>query len=549
MPSTVRRRAGAATVLLAAALSLTAAPGGPAHAEPPLDLGQQVTDRAGVLSDEERTEVAEAVATLRAEHSIDLHVVLVDSFDTLEGPAWTEQTFARSGLGPGDALLAVAVEQRRYGYAEDTEVTTERAEQIAVDEVEPELRDGDWAQAAISAAEGYAKPTTGWSQRAVLTLWSAIGSVVAAVAGGFGLRNLLRRRRENARVGEDRAALAGRLGGLRERLETAGQEQEYVRVQLGEHDARWLGREQTIAQDDVDNAVIALDQVPRTTSWWPPRTADLKDRSGLLERAGLRLDRADDRLTELEVLLGQARDLAQEPGQVDELARRVQIQRARQAATRPPAATAFLRRRIPELLAEAGTYLDGAETGVRGAGHLLDLRRHVDAARDLTAARRRLADATTCLDLADDPTPEVERVLAEHQEAQDRLAAEITEARSELDDTDELRRGATVYDLEDDWARVDLGRIHAAVQEGLRVHAQPADEDDPEASRLLVERTTAALSEVATPLVLLRSRVEAAREAAEAAAASSSSSSSSGSSSSGSSSSSSSSFSSGGGRF
>src|SRR5690606_15416539 len=96
-------------VLLPAGLLLTA---GPAAAEPPLDLPDQVYAPDGRL-DTGRVEAA--LETLEDEAGLQLFVAYVDSFDGLDGVEWAEQTFDESGMGGNDVLLAVAVGDRRYG--------------------------------------------------------------------------------------------------------------------------------------------------------------------------------------------------------------------------------------------------------------------------------------------------------------------------------------------------------------------------------------------------------------------------------------------------
>jgi uncharacterized membrane protein YgcG len=89
--------------------------GGPALAEPPFDVPEQVTDRAGVLVGDESA-VEAAVAELQAEDQVQLFVVYVDSFDGVEPDAWVGETAELSGFGGNDVLFAVAVEDRLYEF-------------------------------------------------------------------------------------------------------------------------------------------------------------------------------------------------------------------------------------------------------------------------------------------------------------------------------------------------------------------------------------------------------------------------------------------------
>ena len=79
----------------------------------PFNVTDQITDRAGVLGDV--TALQADLDELRSQHGLQLFVVYVDGFDGASGETWTQQTFAQSGMGGDDVLMAVAVKDRRYG--------------------------------------------------------------------------------------------------------------------------------------------------------------------------------------------------------------------------------------------------------------------------------------------------------------------------------------------------------------------------------------------------------------------------------------------------
>jgi hypothetical protein len=85
-------------VVLGAA-ALIALPGGPALAEEPLRLDEQVVDEAGVVDDEAGIEAA--VDELESEDGTQLFVVFVDTFDGLKAGEWLDST---RGRGPGLCL-------------------------------------------------------------------------------------------------------------------------------------------------------------------------------------------------------------------------------------------------------------------------------------------------------------------------------------------------------------------------------------------------------------------------------------------------------------
>ena len=108
---------------------------GTAAAAPPVSVTGQITDEADVLSSGDESEVQAALEELQAEDGTQLYVVYVDSFDGTEGSAWAQQTYERSGMGGDDVLLAVAVEDRRYGtwVSEESGLSESDDQQVRVD--------------------------------------------------------------------------------------------------------------------------------------------------------------------------------------------------------------------------------------------------------------------------------------------------------------------------------------------------------------------------------------------------------------------------------
>jgi hypothetical protein len=190
-PSAVLPRLLAVAALAVGPLLLA----GPAAAQEPLRLDDQITDDAGALSDDERTQVQTALDELRDDQGVQLFVVFETTFDGTSGPDWAAQTAQLSGFGDGDVLLAVATESRDYGTSIPYAVIGSDDDQIALetDKVEPRLSEEDWAGAAIAMADGLSPSYTG---RYVL------GGVVAAAALGGGGYAAVRRRRRAAEEAE-----------------------------------------------------------------------------------------------------------------------------------------------------------------------------------------------------------------------------------------------------------------------------------------------------------------------------------------------------------
>ncbi|WP_138997349.1 TPM domain-containing protein [Rhodococcus zopfii] len=174
-----------------------------ASADTPLRLPGQITDTAGVLDANAETEVQAALDRLYGDHQVQLWVAYVPSFSGQSGADWTEATARASGFGPKTALLAVATagDYNLWVSNDVTDVSDAEIESIATDRVRPELVNGDWAGAAVAAAEGLGDAMA----PASLTPLIVGGGVV--VVGGGGLYLYTRRsKRRRAEAGAEAAA-------------------------------------------------------------------------------------------------------------------------------------------------------------------------------------------------------------------------------------------------------------------------------------------------------------------------------------------------------
>lgn len=136
--------------LLVTAGGLVAA--SPALAADPMNVPSEITDEAGVLGSDEAAVQAQ-LDRVRDETDMQLFVVFVDDFEGADPVAWARETHRLSGMGTEDALLAVAVEERRYGYElpADAPLSDAQFDGFA-GAVEDELAQDDWSGAAIAAA-------------------------------------------------------------------------------------------------------------------------------------------------------------------------------------------------------------------------------------------------------------------------------------------------------------------------------------------------------------------------------------------------------------
>lgn len=126
-----------------------------AQAEPPLRLPSQIVDSANALSGPDRNRVTQAIDKLYADRHVRLWVVYVDTFSGQDAEPWARATLEASDLGSYDALLAVATTDRAYAFlAGGVAASNAEANTLRRNDIEPALHDGNWAQAAIAAAEG-----------------------------------------------------------------------------------------------------------------------------------------------------------------------------------------------------------------------------------------------------------------------------------------------------------------------------------------------------------------------------------------------------------
>ncbi|MCW1958274.1 MAG: TPM domain-containing protein [Mycobacterium sp.] len=132
------------------------APQAPTGPTAPMALNQAVTDSAGALSGEQIAEVKSAVKSLQAARDVRLWVVYVDAFDVPPGE-WARKTLSLTKMGERDAILAVATKQRKYAFLVAPAVSNRSEQAISamrINDIEPRLRDSDFAGAAVAAATG-----------------------------------------------------------------------------------------------------------------------------------------------------------------------------------------------------------------------------------------------------------------------------------------------------------------------------------------------------------------------------------------------------------
>ncbi|PPG55488.1 hypothetical protein C5C27_14525 [Rathayibacter sp. AY2B7] len=359
-----------AALLIAAVLALV--PATAATAESPVSFSSStVLDSVGVLSSGETAEIEQASRALYDQHRVQLFVAFVDSFtDPSDRAAWADETATRNGLGTDDVLLAVAVDARQYqvsvaqGFAlDDAQVSS-----LQSDDIEPRLADGDWAGAAVAAADGIGQrldaPSAGESLGSGLLI--ALGVLAALVVVGLVVLLLVRRarkRRAQEAVEASIDELATRAGSALvhadDAVRTSEQEVGFAEAQFGA-DATGAFREALVTAKRLLGEAFTLQQRLDDTE---PET-DQERRDGYQRILQLCAD-AEQTLDERASAFEELRDLEKNAPQVAAAL----SARAAEVGDRLPSARARLAelasRYAPTAIDDVGDDADQAEDRLR----------------------------------------------------------------------------------------------------------------------------------------------------------------------------------------
>lgn len=181
---------------------LMLAPAGLAQAEPPVTIpgGTYIVDNANVLGGQ-KADVQKAINELSQKHGMTFFVVYVDTFDGQTGDAWGTSVADSKQLGTGDALLVVAVKDKKYGLlADQAMVPPAKNTNIQTNVIKPQLSAGNWAQAAIDAAAALGDAAGGGKGDVPNPTGGlvALGVGGVIVVGGAGTALFIRNKRKKA---------------------------------------------------------------------------------------------------------------------------------------------------------------------------------------------------------------------------------------------------------------------------------------------------------------------------------------------------------------
>jgi hypothetical protein len=281
MPTAGALLAGAVLVLMTPTAAV---------AEPPVDFaGAYVLDEAGVLGGG-TFQIESALDELFDRAQVSLFVVYVDTFDNPSDPAlWTDTTAGLNGLGADDVLLAIAVDDRQY-VLNDELLFDDQYDRVAT-RIEAELRDDDWAGAALEAADAIGDElagetpvdpgtTEGETEGGGIPILPLLGGAAVVGIGAWGISRLVKRRRgvdPTAPVEKlDQKQLDQRAGSLLVRLDDAlkSNEQElgFAQAQFGDKATKGFATALAAAEGQVKKAFAIRQQLDDAT----PETAEQK---------------------------------------------------------------------------------------------------------------------------------------------------------------------------------------------------------------------------------------------------------------------------------
>lgn len=466
---------------------------GPMPAATPLTLTGEITDQVGALDGRE-DEVQAALDQLAQDTQYQLYVVYVSDFGGANPVDWAQATASVSGLGPDDLVLAVATDARRYALApESVQGLSSSQVGAASQAAEDQLRDENWAGAAIATADSLRESATGaGSSGGGFGTVLVIGLVV--IAGIAALRWFSARRRGTAAGAADELAglptaelntrSASALVAIDDAVKASEEELGFAQAQFGADatrefetvlaDAKAQVTEAFRLRQTLDDDIPDTEPQIRETATSILRTCAAVSTMLDAQKAGF------DHLRDLESRVDQS--LAAHAQTV--LTQRARIEPARTtlstlAASYPPASLTSVAPN-PD---QATLLLDEVDTAVTQGQEAVARGERGTAVGYARAAEEALSQVATLLDA-------VERAGSELATAGTRIDAAITSISADLVDVDRLARG-------DARVAVPAQNARDAIDEA---RAARAGNGDPLAALREITDAEAALDEALAPM-------------------------------------------------
>lgn len=474
------------TTVALAALALIVLSAAASAAQAPVDVTGPVTDPDGALGSRS-AEVRAALDDHFDQTGHQLFVVLVPSFDGLDGQEWAEQSAARSDLASQDVLWAVATQDRAYGYfvGADQQLSDSDLERVEREDVLPRLREEDWAGAAIAAARGYADAADGGG---IPWVPVGIGGIVLVGAGAV----VVRRRRASGDTSSLDASCAAALVRVDNTLTTSEQELAFAEAQFGREATAAFREVLTQARSTTQKAFALRQQLddaePETTAEHRRIATEIIDLCTQVESTIDEQVEAFDTLRDLHAHVPES--LAAIPERAAEVSARLTTSRAvldRLRSQHPQTTLASVEGNVDHaerLVAEA---LDQAELGAVA----LAADDRATAVVHAQAAQEAVSQATAVLDALDAADSDIAA-------APQQIAARLSSLGPDLDDV--TRLGAT---------EPTVAPAAAAARDAMAYATQPGH--DPLAAVRRLQTAEAELDEALAPLRAAAAEAEKAR--------------------------------------
>lgn len=439
-------------------------------------LSERVVDESGTLSDGDTAEALDAIQALDDSRNVQLWALFVSTTGGTSITDFADAVAAENSLGGNDALLVVAIDDRRDALwvgdlledVSDTEI-----DRILGDGVEPNLADGAWGPAIAAAADGLdaalapaepgAEPTPdaggGVTPEPPAEANDGIGFTGALIAlllvggGAWLIWSWLQRRGVVAEQVRERSR---RLEGLArdanaelietdELLRHNAQELGFVEAEFGADAAEPFSAALAAARTELKAAFRARQLLDDGTPESP------EDRERLLTEIVARCTKAQQLVEEQTARFRELRDLERRaPEVLDELEATIASTQARLPAVDAQLATlrdeaSGSSQAVHGNPTEARKRIDIAQRGIADGRAALTTEDRGGAARVAKAAQDALAQAGRLLDAVEHETQNL-------AEARAGLDAALARATTDLGAADAAVRGATDRDQADELA-------------------------------------------------------------------------------------------------
>lgn len=446
-------------------------------------LDERVVDETGVISDSQRDEALEAIDALEGARNVQLWALFVGTTGGQSITDFADSVATENSLGGNDALLVVAVDDRRDAmWVGDLlgDASNEEIDLIIANGVEPNLQAGEWGAAIAAAADGLDSALDGGQpepepepgetpvpQPTPTDDGPGFFTILVAVAIlGAGAWMLWRWWQTRRSAEEDDRERDRRLQGLAQRANTLlietdellrhnTQELGFVEAEFGEEAAKPFREALTAARAELQAAFRVRQLLDDSTPEAPA------ERETMLNEVVARCEKAADLVEEQTERFRELRDLERRaPEVLTEVERGVsavaaRLPEAEQRVETLRSEAAGSSKAVHGNVGEARKRLALAERGVADGRAALEKQDSGAAARGAKASQDALAQATALLDAID-------REVAVLDEARTGVETALSQARTDLQAAQAAVRGASDDDQDDELAAAEA-RLDAAM--------------------------------------------------------------------------------------